>query len=130
MVGSLIPGHIFLRIHMEQQHYWSPKLTISLEEYAWGTLIRGLYSPASNVWSLFLFGYATVGIFALFATLIRSSRLRLGMEAPILWVIPGLVGIVLTLYLTAQMGQKVGADQRFILQHFLHNALHKKAQII
>ena len=126
IVGSMIPGHIFLRIHQDQQHYWSPRLSLSLEKQAWGTLIRGLYGPAPNVWSLFLFAYAAVGILALFAALIGSSRLSLGMEAPILWAIPGLAGIALILYLIAQMGQKVGAEQTFTLHHFLHNLASTK----
>ena len=52
-------GSIMLPV--DQQHYWSPRLTISMEETEDGTIIRGLYGPRPAVWTMFVFFYSFIG---------------------------------------------------------------------
>ena len=63
-IGKVIPNYVVLKIPKKEQHYWSPQLSLQLEESETAdTVIRGLYGPSPNVWSLFTFGYASMGIF-------------------------------------------------------------------
>ena len=130
-VGSVIPGHIVIRIPPTDQHYWSPQLSLSLEESATGTgtLIRGLYGPSPNVWTLFTFSYATISLLILFIGIIGFSQKNLGHPAPILWALPALLAIGIFLYVLSQMGQKVGAEQTFTLHHFFEEAIGEKVHI-
>jgi len=42
-------------------HYWSPRLSLSLESAGEGkTRIDGTYGPSTNVWSAFLYGYMLI----------------------------------------------------------------------
>lgn len=127
--GLIIPGYIVLRIPHEERHFWSPQLSVALEESPEGTVLRGLYGPSPTVWTLFLFGYASLGLIALFISIIGFSRMSLGLNASILWILVLLGLVALAMWLTAQMGQKVGAEQTFRLHHFFEEAIHEKVVI-
>ena len=126
-VGRVIPGFIILKIPHKERHYWSPQLSLSLEEHEDGTLIRGLYGPNPTVWAMFTFGYSALGIIALFIAIIGSSKVSLGLDAPILWVLPVLAGLALILYFVAQTGQKIGVEQTFTIHHFYEEAIGEKS---
>ena len=128
-VGTVIPDFIILKIPQGERHFWSPQLSLSLEEEQGKTLIRGLYGPNPSVWAIFFFGYAALGILGLFAAIIGFSRMSLGLDAQILWLLPLFAGIALALYLGAQAGQKVGAAQMFTLHHFLEEVTGLQAKI-
>ena len=91
-VGRVIPGFIVIKIPQAERHYWSPQLSLSLEEHEDGTHVRGLYGPNPTVWAMFTFGYSALGLIALFIAIIGSSKISLGLEAPILWALPVLAG--------------------------------------
>ena len=130
--GTMITGHVVLRIPIEDRHFWSPQVSLSLEEMedeSGGTLIRGLYGPNPTVWALFAFGYSAIGFIALFISIIGFSQKNLGQTAPILWVLPFLLIGVVVLYLVAQAGQKLGADEMHTLHGFYENAVGEKVEV-
>ncbi len=128
-VGRVIPGFIVLKIPSSERHYWSPQLSLSLEEHEEGTLIRGLYGPNPTVWAMFTFGYSALGLMALFVAIIGFSNKSLGIEAPILWVLPVLAGMAIILYFVAQTGQKIGVEQTFTIHHFYEEIIGQKVHI-
>ena len=129
VIGVIIPDHIILKIQPERRHYWSPQLSLSLEKKGDVTLVRGLYGPNPNVWATFFFGYAALGISALFASMIGLSQWFLGLNAYWLWTVPICLFIAIILYLIAQAGQKVGAQQMFELHHFYEETMGEKVLI-
>lgn len=122
-------GYINLRIPQSEIHYWSPQLTLTFESTEEGTVIRGLYGPAPNVWTLFFFGYAAVGVLSLVIGMWGFARYSLGLGAGILWLLPVLGGVGAALYLIAQFGQKLGAEQMYRLHHFYESLIHDKIAI-
>jgi len=128
-VGRVIPSFIVLKIPHEERHYWSPQLSLSLEEHEKGTLVRGLYGPNPTVWAMFTFGYSALGLIALFIAIIGSSKASLGLDAPILWVLPVLAGLAVILYFVAQTGQKIGVEQTFTIHHFYEDAIGERVHI-
>ena len=123
---SAIPDHIVLKVNQEDQHFWSPQLTLILEESGEGSLVRGTYGPNGNVWTLFAGSYFACGVLITFISIIGFSRKSLGMDAHILWVLPFLIGIVIVLYLASQFGQKLGAEQMFDLHYTAQDVLGEK----
>lgn len=110
------PDYLTLVIPDEDQHFWSPQLNLSisaLEEG--GTEVTGTYGPNTNVWSMYLYGYLTGFCFAGVSTVFAISK----------WIVSGwtlgffLMGIsyaiLAGLYITAQIGQKLAAQQTFEL---------------
>lgn len=128
-VGRIIPGHIVLSVPEEELHFWSPQLSLSLEENGEGTLIRGLYGPAPSIWLMFAFGYGILSFLVMVVGIVGFSRMSLGLDAPILWALPFLVGGLVVLYIIAQVGQKVGAEQTFTLHHFFEEAIRERIHI-
>lgn len=120
--GQVNTGYISLYLPEEEQHYWSPQLTLSLEATPQGTSLRGLYGPRPAVWTMFVFFYALIG-FAIFVILIiGTSNLSLGKSGAILYLVPLLILVFLSLYLVAYFGQKLGHDQMLILQQFVEES--------
>ena len=112
-------GFIALNIQPNEQHYWSPQLTLSMEEDIDGkTIVRGLYGPKPTVWTLFVFFYSVIGLAILVIATLGFSYYSLGKSTDVLWWIPALVGLFLTLYLVSYFGQKVGHDQMLVLHQF------------
>jgi len=124
-----LPNQITLRIPPEDRHFWSPQLSITLEQQEQGTLVRGLYGPNPSIWALFFFAYASLAIIILFAGMVVLSQISLGMEAPLWWAIPVCAALILIIYLIAQTGQKLGAQEMFDLHHFYENTLGEKVMI-
>ena len=124
------PGYLCLRIPEEQRHFWSPRLTLSLDPSGEGkTCIEGVYGPNANVWSLFLYGYLISGSIALFSGCLGLAQVMIDQRAWGLWIFwPSLV-VIIALYFTAQFGQKLGAAQTFQLHQAYENTIGKSVEI-
>jgi len=124
-IGVVLPSTITLKMPEDQQHFWTPQLNLSLEKNGDSeTLIRGFYGPSPSVWSIFTFGYATVGILSAFMLVLATSQWMLKKDPSLsFWILLFLGIVALGLYLTAQFGQKLGAQQMFTLHQFFEKAV-------
>ncbi len=129
--GLVSDHYCVIKIPTDQRHYWSPQLTLSIEEPLdeEKIIIRGLYGPKPSVWAIFFMSYAALGVLSLFAGVFGLSQIMLEKPAPILWVIPVMAAIAVILYLVAQGGQKVGAEQMFRIHHFYEDLMKHKIHI-
>lgn len=71
-------NHIQFTIKGEKQKYWSPHLTLELEEKEGDekntTHIRGLFGPAQTMWTFFMFlHFIVAGIFTIFGAMAFSN---------------------------------------------------------
>lgn len=107
------------------QHFWSPQLTITIEESDEGNLVRGLYGPKPSVWTMFVFFYAAIGFATMIVLMIGLSLWSLGNPATILWYVPALILLFLSLYLVAYFGQKLGHKQMGALHRFIEEILEQ-----
>ncbi|MCF8463284.1 MAG: hypothetical protein K9G41_00470 [Flavobacteriales bacterium] len=124
--AEILPTFIVINIHPKEAHFWSPQLSISFEADDQDdsfTIIRGLYGPNPTVWAFFFYGYIALGILAMFLGMYGFSLYSLGHDARILWILPVLAVAALILYLIAQFGQKIGAEQMFTLHHFFEDSI-------
>ena len=124
------PGYLCLRIPEQDRHFWSPRLTLSLESSEDGkTVIEGIYGPNANVWSLFLYGYLIVGTLAVFSGCIGLVQAMIGHTPWGLWVFGLMLAAAAGLYVIAQFGQKLGAWQTFLLHQAYESAIGYSAEI-
>lgn len=122
--GQVHAEYATIYIPHKDQHYWSPQLTLSWEETESGSIFRGLYGPRPVVWTMFIFFYSLIGIAILFIGVIALSYYSLGKSTTLLWFIPILAVVFLTLWLVAYLGQKLGHDQMVILHEFIEKVLN------
>ncbi|XOV94921.1 MAG: hypothetical protein ACFHWX_09465 [Bacteroidota bacterium] len=123
---SHLPDHIYIRIHPDTRHIWSPQLHLSFEQEDDNVIVRGLYGPNPTVWGFFFLGYSAIGILSLFLGMWGASLYSLGKDASVLWGLPVLGAIALGLYIVSQAGQKLGAQQMFDIHHFYERITHDK----
>lgn len=125
--GRIYSGYGSFWLPPNEQHYWSPVLTLTTEESEEsnenGILLRGMYGPRPTVWTMFIFFYAFIGFALMVISMVGLSNYWLGKSAVILWLVPLLLLIFLSLYLVAYFGQKLGHDQMVVLHAFLEEAL-------
>jgi len=125
--ARIVHDHIVLYFPVEQQHYWSPQLSLSIEEEGEGILVRGLYGPRPAVWTMFVFFYAFIGFALLFLLIFGFSYMSMGKSANILWFVPILLIILLSIYRVARQGQKMGKKEMETIHKFLKSALSKES---
>ncbi len=128
--GQIVEGFATIYPNKSDQHYWSPQLTLTIEENEDGSLIRGLYGPKPTVWTMFIFFYAFIGFATLMVTLVGFSLLSLGKGVGILWFVPFLLLLFASLFITAYLGQKFGHKQMVHLHHFLEECLGVELETI
>jgi hypothetical protein len=114
-----------LYLPYKEQHYWSPRLNLTFEKEESFTIIKGLYGPRPSVWTMFVFFYFVIALALVFVIIIGFSNISLGLSGAILWLIPILLIVFLSLWIVAYLGQKMGHDQMIILQQFFEKALDK-----
>ena len=128
-VLSHLPGHIYIKIHSNEQHFWSPQLHLSFEQDNDEVIIRGLYGPNPTLWAVFFFGYIALGILSLFLGMWGLARWSLGLSSMVLWALPVFALIATILYFAAQAGQKLGAQQLFDIHHLFESLVGDRVPV-
>jgi hypothetical protein len=124
------PGYVSLHIVDKDTHYWSPRLSLSLEpESGNKTRVTGTYGPSTDVWSAFWYGYMLVGSMGGFSGLLGACQLWLNMRPWGLWIATVMLVIAIAMYLLAQFGQKIGARQTFLLHQIYEEAAGQAVDI-
>ncbi len=121
--GTIVDNHMILLIPQNQQHYWSPQLTLELESVNEGSLIRGLYGPKPGVWTMFVFFYSAIGFLTLMGSIFGLSQMMLKLNPYGLWSVPIGGFLLIGLFITSKFGQRLGHDQMHQLKDFLDDAL-------
>lgn len=130
LIGTVSKNFITVKIPKEETHYWSPILTIMIEETEDGkSILRGLYGPNPSVWTFFAYSYGAIALSIFFITLFGLSMYSIGEGGWLLWWNIPLVTLAVILYVIAQFGQKIGAEQMFRLHHFFENAIKEHVNI-
>ena len=76
-----------------------------------------------NVWTLFAMSYLAISVLLVFISIIGSSQYTLGHDAKILWALPFLLILGISLYIVSQLGQKLGAAQTYAIHYFFEDAI-------
>lgn len=122
-IGEVVDNHVIVKVPKAQQHYWSPQLTLQLEDENGGTLIRGLFGPKPGVWTMFVFFYSAIGFLTLMALILGLSQMMLKMDAYGLWAVP-IGGVILSgLFAISKIGQRMGREQMEQLHQLLDESL-------
>lgn len=124
------PGFVCLRIPEAERHCWSPRLNLSLEaEGAEQTRVEGIYGPNANMWAAMLYAYLIVGSLGVFSGILGGCQCKLGMTPWGLWIFSSMLVIAAGLYAMAQVGQKLGAQQTFLLHQIYESAVGQRVEI-
>jgi hypothetical protein len=129
IVGTVANKFIILKIPQEQRHFWSPQLTIMLEEYNNNTIVRGLYGPKQSVWAMFAFAYGSFAMLFSIFFIWASVEWQLNNDTSLYYYLPIFVILGIITYIFAQFGQKLGAEQMFKIHHFFQEIIEKDVNV-
>jgi hypothetical protein len=122
-LGKIVDNHVILKIPAKDQHYWSPQLTLELEDQNGETLVRGLFGPKPGVWTMFVFFYSSIGFLTLMGLIFGLSQMMLKMNAYGLWAVPIGGTILIGLFVVSKIGQKLSRAQMGQLNILLFETL-------
>jgi hypothetical protein len=124
------PGMVSLYIPDAETHFWSPRLSVSIDPRdEGGSLLQGTYGPDTNVWAIFVYGYLLTGSVGLFSGILGFCQWKLGYHPWALWIFAVAVVGAVGLYVFAQFGQKLGARQTFLLHQMFEKAVGRTVEI-
>jgi len=124
------PNFICLRIREKDRHFWSPRLNLGLETTADGhTHIEGAYGPNANVWGLYLYSYLAIGTLGVFSASLGLVQYAMNRHPWGLWVTGGLIILAAAMYVIAQFGQKLGAQQMYMIHQIYESATETMVEI-
>ncbi len=114
--GQMVGNHLQLCVPREEQHYWSPQLSLEILEDDGGSLIKGHFGPRPAVWTMFMFFYMGIGFIGLIGLFWGMSQWTLKQPAWALWIVPAALLLEAVFYFIAQAGKKLAHDQMVQLQ--------------
>ena len=123
--GKVRYGYVSLFPKEEDRHYWSPHLSVTIEEEidGKGSLIRGLYGPSPAVWTMFVFVYGIIALAIVIALVIGFANMSIDESGAILWAVPFLIILLASMYLVSFYGQKKGHNQIEDIHHFFESCI-------
>ena len=118
-LGKVVDHHIIIDVPATSTHFWSPQLHIEVEEHQNNTIIKGLYGPKPNVWSLFMFAHFAVALAFIIFFVLAYARWNLKQDysfaLSMCFVMPALWFV---LYYLGRIGRKKGSQQMTEINDF------------
>ena len=126
--NKIVDNHIFVDIPVKENHFWSPQLHLEIvKESEELTMIKGLFGPKPQVWTLFMFLHLVVGALFLIFSIIWYVRWTLEANTLLpMFITLALPIIWFGLYFYGRWGRRKGKPQIEELQQFLMKTLEKK----
>jgi len=123
--SRFVDGHIIIDVPKKEDHFWSPQLSlevIAVDENK--SLVKGLFGPKPQVWTLFMFIHFLVGITFLVFAVMFYVRWSLNKE----FILPLMMLIFLpilwgALYFLGRIGKSSGHHQMDDLHDLMTNIL-------
>ena len=123
--GKVVGDHVVIDVAESEEHFWSPQLQLEIEELEKGSIIKGLFGPKPQLWTLFMFIHFGVALaFAIFLTKLYTDisldqdytfSLVITLVMPVLWIL---------FYLFGRWGKKKGHHQMIKLNDFMIQVLN------
>ncbi|MGI9534087.1 MAG: hypothetical protein ACR2NW_03980 [Thermodesulfobacteriota bacterium] len=121
--GKLLDNHIVLKIPENKQKFWSPELSIEIDEINNKRLLRCLLGPKSTVWTLFATFYGLSIFIGLIGLVLGFSQWSIGMKPLGLWLVPLSLILIIIAYFIALSGQKLAYKEMVFLREILDRSL-------
>lgn len=106
-------GHVSIDVPVKDAHFWSPQLSIEVVPLSDSTsLIKGLFGPKPQVWTLFMFVHFVLSVLFLGLGVVLYSQIRLGHSHTLSLILVISIPIVwMALYFLGRIGKSTGRPQ-------------------
>ena len=121
--GVSVGRHAELFVPEAEQRLWSPWLSVTADEAAGGTVLRGRFAPHPNVWTFYLFLAFGLGFALLVGTTWGYAQWATETTPWALIIVPLVMVLGIALYLASQIGQRLGSEQMIRLRAALEELI-------
>lgn len=126
---KLVDNHIVIDVSQEENHFWSPQLQVEIVEEDDKTILKGLFGPKPQVWTMFMFFHFAVALFFIVFLVMAYTQYNLKQEyqfaaymcvvMPIIWIL---------FYVFGQLGKKKGYSQMLEMDEFVKGVISSSNQ--
>ena len=124
---DLVRNHIIFKIPEEMQHFWSPELSIEIEEHEETSVLRCILGPRSSLWTLFATFYAVSAFTGIIGLVLGFSQWSIGNYPSGFWLVPVSLLLIAIAYLVAITGQKLSYNEMLFLKKKLYRAVNNQS---
>lgn len=121
--GKFVKPLVVISVCEQNSHFWSPELSLDIEEKENGTEIRCTLGPRSSLWTMFATFYGFSILVGMAGLVLGFSQLTLGMNTWGFWLVPVSIVLLASAYGIALTGQKLSYDQMLELRNFIKATL-------
>lgn len=126
---NLLRNHIIFKIPEDMQHFWSPELSIEIEESEENSVLHCILGPRSAIWTLFATFYGLSLFAGLIGIVLGFSQWSIGNYPYGFWLVPASVILIALAYLIAITGQKLSYNEMLFLRRKLDRAIYSKNKV-
>lgn len=127
--GNGYGHHFVLRVPEAERHFWSPQLSLDLDEEEGKSRMRGLFGPHPSIWTLFVAAYGIAIFSAVTGLLFGLSQWTLGQSPIALWAVPGAAVLAGLTYGIGLIGRRLGYEQVLQLRDVIDNVFADAPEI-
>lgn len=121
--GQFVDEYISIFVNADDEHFWSPTVSITILQHNKGSVIKCLFGPKANVWTLFALLRLAMLSSAFFLTIIGLSQLFLEKEPVALYGLVGVLVLAVVVWIAGRIGRNRAKEQMGILKNYVFNAL-------
>jgi len=123
LTGKFVKPLVVISIEEKDRHFWSPELSLDVEEKGDETEIRCTLGPRSALWTMFATFYGFSVLIGVAGLVLGFSQLTLGMKTYGFWFVPVSIILIASAYGIALTGQKLAYEQMLHLRSFIKKTL-------
>jgi hypothetical protein len=113
------------RVAETERRFWSPHLSVHLQDTADGSLLRGRFSPRPEIWTMFMFVYSVMTFAILFGAALGYVQWAMGDSPWGFYAVPIGAVVIVLLHAASLLGQRLSSDQTEQLREELDSLLQK-----
>jgi hypothetical protein len=103
-----------------ERRFWSPHLSIQVEDKDNGSVLSGRFSPRAEVWTLIMFVYFLMAFAVVFGSAYGYVQWLLGETPWGLLAVPAGIAVIVLLHIASIVGQRLSEDQMEMLRERLN----------
>ncbi len=111
------------KIEESDRRFWSPHLSVQLNDTETGAEVFGRFSPRPEIWTMFMAIYFFAAITIFGALIYAYVQWSLGSQPWALIAVPVCLAIIIGLHAASLIGQGFSSDQMYLLRSRLDRTM-------
>lgn len=121
--GQFVDEYISIFVNPADDHFWSPTVSLTILQHNKGSVIKRMFGPKPNVWTLFALLRLAMITSAFFLIIIGLAQMFLEHEPVALYGLIPVFLLAVVVWIAGRVGQERGKEQMGLLKNYVFDAL-------